>query len=175
LGEEERSCGRWISGPPPLLSLRPLEERAVQFTVSVPPGVQGTYWTGLVLREVGRAAPVSSEVLIRLFVTAPPAEPQAAVTGLSAVETSPLRVAVRIANKGNVRLCDVQGLVLIDGPLGELASFALPPFHLLPGHERWLEAAAAWGLDLPGVYLVRVVFDYGAEVLVAGQVVVRIP
>ena len=181
VGEIERSCGAWLHVDARSFSLAAFEERTVNVRVRVPTAVRGTHWAGLVVHAAPPAGgatadiDVIGEALVRLFVTVPPAEESAAVIGLSALSLQPLRVLACIANTGDARLVDVQGLVSVEGPTGRAASFSLPPLNLLPGHSLDIEAEAPWGLDMPGLYLVRVVFDYGAESLVAGQIVVRVP
>ncbi len=182
VGEIGRSCGAWLDADTVSLSLAAFEERTVNVRVHVPTGVRGTYWAGLVVRAASPADDAASadvhvigEALVRFFVTVPPAEESAAVTGLSALSVLPLRVLTRIANTGDARLADVQGLVSVEGPTGQVASFSLPPLNLLPGHSLDIEAEAPWGLEASGPYVLRVVFDYGAESLVAGQIVVRVP
>ncbi|MCX6101316.1 MAG: hypothetical protein NTV92_07845 [Candidatus Bipolaricaulota bacterium] len=181
VGEIERSCGAWLDVDVLSFSLAAFEERTVNVRVRVPAGVHGTHWAGLVVRAgspAGGAAAgidVIGEALVRLFVTVSPAAESATVTGFSTLSVQPLRVLARIANTGDARLVDVQGLVSVEGPTGQAASFSLSPLNLLPGHSFDIEAEAPWGLDMPGLYLVRVVFDYGAESLVAGQIVVHVP
>jgi hypothetical protein len=171
----ERSCGLWVSLPESDLVLGPLEERALGFTILIPLDVRGTYWTGLILRDSSSSVAMVSESLVRVFVTIPPARLAAAVTDLSVVGFAPFGISARLANLGDARLCDVQGLVSVEGPGGDVASWSLAPFNLLPGHVREVTGGTTWGLDIPGAYLVRLVFDYGGEALVAGQIVVRIP
>ncbi|MCX6092645.1 MAG: hypothetical protein NTX23_07250 [Candidatus Bipolaricaulota bacterium] len=180
VGEIERSCGAWLDVDVVSFSLAAFEERTVDVRVRVPTAVRGTHWAGLVIRATSPASAaadidVIGEALVRLFVTVPPAAESATVTGFSALSVQPLRVLARIANTGDARLVGVQGLVSVEGPTGQVASFSLPPLNLLPGHSFDIEAEAPWGLDMPGLYLVRVVFDYGAESLVAGQIVVHVP
>jgi hypothetical protein len=180
VGEIERSCGAWLEVDTVRLSLAAFEESTVNVHVRVPTSVHGTHWAGLVVRAspadgVAADIDVVGEALVRLFVTVPPAAESAEVTGFSALSVQPLRVLARIANTGDARLVDVQGLVSVEGPMGQAMSLSLPALNLLPGHSFDIEAEVPWGLDVPGLYLLRVVFDYGGESLVAGQIVVRVP
>jgi hypothetical protein len=171
----ERSCGSWLELEELSFLLGPSEERTLNFVLRVPLDTKGTHWAGLLIREASPFASVASESLVRVFVTVPPAESSAAVTDVSVISLVPFRVSARLANTGDVRVCGVQGLVSVEGPEGHVASLLLSPFNLLPGHAIEVGGEAEWGLDSSGTYVVRVVFDYGAEALVAGQVVVRIP
>lgn len=170
----ERSCAMWLEADTRAFRLAPFEELAVDFTVRVPPHVSGTYWTGLIVRADSTRG-VATESLIRIFVDVPPAPLRAAVVSLSVLALSPFRVVARVANLETSCLYDVQGLVTVEGAAGDVASCALLPFRLLPQHARDVEGVAPWGLESAGTYIVRLVFDYGADALVAGQVVVHVP
>lgn len=172
-GGVERSCAMWLEADTRSFRLAALEERAVDFTVRVPPHVSGTYWTGLVVRA-SSAGSVATESLIRIFVDVPPAPLRAAIVSLSVLALSPFRVVARVANLETSCLYDVQGLITVEGTEGDVASCALAPFRLLPQHARDVEEVAPWGLESAGTYIVRLVFDYGADALVAGQIVVRV-
>ena len=183
LGTVSRSCGAWIAADASSFSLGPYEERTVHIESRVPSDVQGTYWAGLLAR-IGSAAgepiastdvAVSSEALIRFFVTVPPADEEAAVTELRVLSLEPFRIETRLSNTGNARLSDVEGVVSLEGPAGQELSFASPIVNVLPGHSLDVDMELPWQVDRPGVYLLRVVFDYGAETLIAGQIVVRVP
>lgn len=173
-GTVARSCAAWIAMDVESLRLGPLEERLVEFTVRVPPGVSGTYWAGCVIRD-GSSTGVASELLVRIFVDVPPTELRAAVVDVSVQGIAPLKVTARLANLGNTRLCDIQGLLAVEATTGDVVSCELVPFHLLPAHSQVVTAEAPWDLSASGTYLVRMVFDYGAQSLVAGQIVVRVP
>lgn len=173
-GEMARSCSLWIAALPSVVTLEPHEERILSLAVRVPEGERGTYWSGLVLREGDAAGLVSREILVRVFVAVGHASPQAAVTELVVVQTSPLRVTVRAESLSDVRLCDVQGLLSVEGAAGGSATFQIAPFHVLPMHARRVDVDTTW-FPPPGTYLVRAVLDYGAEALVAGQIVLTVP
>ncbi len=174
-GEIERPCSSWVSLSESGIVLGPREESALRFAIRIPTDVRGTYWTGLVFRDASPSAAVASESLVRIFVTVPSARFEAAVTNVSVVSLVPLSVSARLANLGDARFCDVQGLVSVEGPNGDVASLSLSPFNLLPGHAREVTGATSWGLDIPGTYLVRLVFDYGGDALAAGQIILRVP
>jgi hypothetical protein len=173
-GRVERSCAMWLEVDTRAFRLTPSEERAVAFTVRVPPHVSGTYWTGLTIRASSTGG-VATESLIRIFVDVPSAPLRAAVVSLEVLTLSPLRVVARVVNLEIACLYEVQGLVTVERSEGDVASCALSPFRLLPQHARDVEGVASWGLESAGTYIVRLVFDYGADALVAGQVVVRVP
>lgn len=171
----ERSCSPWLELEALDFLLGPSEERTLHFALRVPLDTKGTHWTGLLIREASPPASIASESLVRVFVTVPPADLSAAVTDVLVVSLVPFHVCARLVNIGDARLCAVQGLVSVEGSEGDVASLPLSPFNLLPAHSADVEGEAEWGLVSSGTYVVRVVFDYGAEALVAGQILVRIP
>jgi hypothetical protein len=175
VGDVERSCSSWVALSESDLALGPREESALHFAIRIPEDARGTYWTGLVLRDVSVSAAIASESLVRIFVTVPPSRLDAAVTNLSVVSLAPFCVTARLENLGDARFCDVEALASVEGPGGDVASLSLAPFNLLPGHAREVAGATSWGLDIPGTYVVRLVFDYGGDALVAGQIVLRVP
>ena len=183
VGTVSRSCGTWMTVDASSFSLGAFEERTIRIQARVPPDVRGTYWAGFLAR-IGSAAEatiaptdvaVSSEALVRFFVTVPPAEEEAAVTELRVLSLEPFRVETRLSNTGDTRLCDVEGIVSLEGPSGQETSFSLPTVNVLPGHSLDVDMELPWQVDRSGLYLLRVVFDYGAETLIAGQIVVRVP
>jgi hypothetical protein len=87
----------------------------------------------------------------------------------------PFRIETQLSNTGDARLSDIEGVVSLEGSSGQQMSFSPPTVNVLPGHSLDVDIEPPWQVDRPGLYLLRVVFDYGAEALVAGQMVIRIP
>ncbi len=182
-GSVDRSCSPWLTVDATTFTLAPFDERAVNVVVRVPEGVRGTHWAGFLVRSAPESpqavsiadVAISSEALVRLFVTIPPAAGDLSVTKLSVVAVDPFRIRVGLANGGDARLPDITGIASVEGQTGAELSFPLPAVSVLPGRSLDVEAELPWRPDEAGIYLVRAVFDFGAEILVAGQIVFRIP
>lgn len=183
-GTLERSCAPWLALSAPTHVLRPSDEVLVSCGVSVPAGAAGTHWAGLLVavRAIDEAAAqgsginVAREFLVKVYVTSFPAVQAAAVTRVSVRGLSPLTVAFSVANRGQTRLDDVLGALSIQSPSGAtLAETPLPRLSILPGHSVNAVVVTPWSLLDSGMFLVRTVIDFGADYLVAGQIVLRVP
>jgi len=183
IGDVGRSCSRWLDIDTTIFSLAAFEERVVTVVVRVPDGARGTYWSGLLVSAAPTGVSsdsgggISSEALVRLFVTIPPTDARASVTALSVLSFAPLRVHAQLTNLGDVRLSDVTGVLTLERSSGPAISFPLPQINVLPGHSADVDTVLTWQPDADdaGLFLVRAVFDYGGESLVAGQIVLRAP
>lgn len=174
VGRVVRSCSGWLSGTAGGFRLAPLEERSVAFVARVPETGFGTYWAAFVIRAASADA-VATESVVRVFIDVPPIDRNVAVAEVIVLDLDPLTLSARVANLGTSCVYAAQGLIAVESEWGPVASAAVPAFRLLPGHARNVLCRASWGLESSGTYLVRIVLDYGAEALVAGQVTVRIP
>ena len=183
-GTLERSCAPWLVLSTSTQVLRPSDEVEVSCGISVPAGTAGTHWAGLLVavRAMDEAAAqesgirVSRELLVKVYVTSFPAVQAAAVTRVSVGGLSPLTVEFCVANLGETRLDDVLGALSIQSPSGAtLAETPLPRLSILPGHSVNAAVVTPWSLLDSGVFLVRTVIDFGAEYLVAGQIVLHVP
>ena len=180
-GDHARSCAPWISVGSETLTILPGEEARIELSIDVPSGERGTRWCGLLLGIRPADAHAEGTIrglrrfLVKIFQTSLPASEAAAVAGLEVGGLSPLTAAVRFRNDGEVRLTEVTGLVRVESASGKgIFDETIQAFHLLPGHEMTIIVETRWSLNDPGVYLLRAVFDYGAEALVAGQTAFRI-
>ncbi|MEN6368362.1 MAG: hypothetical protein ABFD77_01520 [Thermotogota bacterium] len=182
-GTLERSCATWLALSAPTYVLRPADEVEVSCGISVPAGVAGTYWAGLLVAvSPVDAGPeesgirVAREFLVKIYVTSLPAAQGAAVTRVTALGLSPLTIEFSVANRGETRLDDVLGTLSIQSPSGAtLAETSLPHLSILPGHSVDAVVKTPWSLLDSGMFLVRTVIDFGGDYLVAGQIILRVP
>ncbi len=181
-GTLERSCAGWTDVAPAALALDPGAEADIGIGVTIPEEVNGSHWAGVLLR----VAPVDEEdgrgtvrlvrqFLVRVVVTVPPTRPAGRVSSVTTAGLDPLRVRVRFDNVGDTYLTDVNGLVTIqDDASRSLAELPIGPFHVLPGYDIERVVRWSWGIDRPGLYLIRAVIDFGGDHLVAGQMALRV-
>jgi hypothetical protein len=182
-GSVERSCVSWILiGPPGEVFLGPFDEVQIRVSIAAPLGVHGTYWSGLLIacNPDGESTPVegiavAGELFVKIYVTVPPGETAAEVAFLEVGGFQPLWATVRVVNGGSVRLFGITGVLSMEDASGEEVSVPLPIVDVLPGHSIDVRIDTAWRAIEPGIYLVRAVVDFGAEYLIAGQIVVRVP
>jgi hypothetical protein len=181
-GSVARSCAPWILSGPLEGVLDPFAEVQVRVSILVPTEARGTYWSGLrIARDPGgevipaQGIVVAGEFLVKLYITVPAGEIDADVVGLEVGGFQPLWVTLRVYNGGSVRLSGVSGVLSVKDASGAELSAPLPIVDILPGHSIDIRVDTEWRITQPGSYLVRAVVDFGAEYLVAGQVVVRVP
>ena len=181
-GSVARSCAPWILAGPLEGVLDPFAEVQVRISILVPTEARGTYWSGLRIARNpgGEAIPaqgivVAGEFLVKLYMTVPLGEIDAEVVGLEVGGFQPLWATLRVYNGGSVRLSGVFGVLSVKDASGAELSAPLPIVDILPGHSIVIRVDTEWRITQPGSYLVRAVVDFGAEYLVAGQVVVRVP
>ncbi len=182
-GTIDRSCATWLALSAPTYVLRPADEVEVSCDVSVPAGVAGTHWAGLLVAVSSTdAGPeesgirIAREFLVKVYVTSLPAVDGAAVTRVAVRGLSPLTVEFSVANRGETRLDDVLGTLSIQSSTGAtLAEASLPRISILPGHFANAIVETPWSFLDSGMFLVRTVIDFGGDYLIAGQVVLRVP
>ncbi len=181
----ERSCATWLTVSPERVLLEPFGETEVKVSLNVPYGVRGSYWGGLLLRVRAAAAEngeiaseglaVHRELLIRVYATALPAEAAAEIGGMIVDSDRSLSARVLFVNTGQTVLFGIAGILTVENPSGTLRlEQPIPAFEALPGHAVWIEIVTPWVLGETDRYLVRAVFDYGADHLVAGQVIFHV-
>jgi len=178
----DRSCAGWLDVEPVSLSIPSGMESTVRWALRSPDSVQGTYWAGMLLRvttrrgdEEGAALQVVRQFLVRILHTVAPATYEGRVSEVGPLGLSPLTVEARFENVGTGILDAVEGWIVVENETGErMARLPIPSFGVLPGDGATREAQWTYAVQQPGLYLIRAVFDYGAEALVAGQVVLRV-
>lgn len=176
------SCAGWLAMAPEERVLAPAEEAEVSLTVRVLEKARGTRWCGLLIRVSPAGGPSSAvglrvvrQFLVRVFVTTWPASADGQISGLWARGLNPLGVELQFENTGETHLRDVRALVVVEDTSGApLAELAVLPFDVLPGYAVRRLVRWQWPLQRAGVYVIRVVCDFGAEQLVAGQIAFRL-
>jgi hypothetical protein len=177
-----RSCAAWINVAPTDFRLLPEAEEEVLVRVAAPEEAQGTYWAGLLVRivtsgagvEPGSLRPVR-QFLVRILQSVMPVSPDGAVRAVRVGGLAPLCVGVRFENTGDALLSNVTGLVAVEDRDGaRLGEIPISPFDVLPGAS--VDRVVHWDAAplSAGAYLVRAVLDFGADYLVAGQLVLRV-
>ena len=176
-GQHAHSCAPWIQVKTDVVAVAPGSEATIGFSIDVPVGERGTRWCGLLLsvRPEDGSGYGLRRFLIKIFQTSLPATASGMVAGLEIGGLSPLTATVRFRNDGEVRLTDITGLIRVEDDKGTtILDESVRSFRLLPGHETTIPVETRWGLQNAGIYLLRAVFDFGTEVLVAGQTAFRI-
>jgi hypothetical protein len=177
-----RSCASWLDVAPTRFLLPPDGEAEIVVSLRIPEAARGTYWTGLLVRVTTASSESSRDdlqpvrqFLVRILQSAMPLSPDGAVRGVRIGGLMPLGVEIRFENTGDALLAGVNGLVAVEDRSGvRLGEISIPPFDVLPGTAA--NRVVHWDAEpLPaGDYLVRAVVDFGADHLVAGQIVLRV-
>jgi len=177
-----RSCAAWLAAEPTVFSLVPGAEAEVHLRLRIPEDARGTFWTGLLVRvgspeggESGADLRSVRQFLVRITQTVAPITLDGRAGSVRVLGLAPLGVETRFHNYGDAILRAVVGLVVVQDGLGvTLGEIRIPPFGVLPGYAVDRIVVAGFAIQRPGSYLIRAVYDFGAEHLVAGQVVLRV-
>ena len=167
-----RSAADWIDVNADEFSLDPGESRKLEFSTTVPQGVEGTRWAAIYVKSEpiaqdreGTTIVAIKRFAVKVYVTPPGTEVEKAyVTDFSAITRSIPKFELALANEGNVELV-VSGELRLRDEKGELVdTIKLKSFKMLPGYRRKLivEGEEATNLS-PGKYNVLAVLDYGGE------------
>ncbi len=181
-GTLPRSASAWISVSTERLNLAPGAAAEVTFTLSVPGGVEGSYWSAISLEEAPRPSAAQGETVlvvrqrfvVKVMQTVPGSGGVAGrVASVRAGGLNPLNVVVRFENEGTHNLPAVRGRWVVSDAQGDpVVSDTIESFPVLPGASRelTLRSGRPPGEVLPpGRYLVIVVIDYGGASLASGQ------
>ena len=160
-GSVERSYAPWITtGPPGEVLLGPFDEVQIRVSIDVPLGARGTHRSGLRIARNpdGEAIPaqritVAGEFLVKLCITVPSGEIDAALADLEVGELRPLWVTIRVHNSGSVRLFEMTGVLTVEDASGTEVSVPLPIVDVLPGHSIDIRIDTAWRAIQPGSIL----------------------
>ncbi len=187
VGNVIRSASQWVTVAPTQFTLEPGESEEVRFTIAVPVGIQGTYWTSLIVegtpREVeaegGATIFVRKRFAVKILETPPGSgTPNGQINSLKVTGLNPLNAVVEFENTSLVNLTNVKGRVEIRNTSGEvLESIAIEDFPVLPGAVREVDVPSARDLgDVfePGRYLILSILDFGGDNLLGGQFVLDI-
>lgn len=189
-GEVERSCAQWLEVAPEELELAPDESRALRFKINVPPEMVGTYWAMIFVEQTTKPTIRTTErgeqkfniiafqrVGVRIFEQTP--EAKMGEGRITQVNTEAgtgdevLKIVLNFENDGNI-LLKCTGRVEIKDEKGEtVKTVELDKFNCYPQANRELKASLKERLA-PGQYSALAIIDYGAENLVAGEVVFEV-
>ena len=176
------SVARYTRVQPAEFDLEPERQMPVRIAVTVPPGARGGLYGMIVVTSTpvlqtpagGKATfvVVAPRLAARLLVAIRGTEVvQGAIVNMLAAPRprgagADIRVTFR--NKGNVHLHTRGEIELLDASGQRIGKLPLPEAVVLPASVR--EFKISWDKSLgPGTYTVRAVIDYGADVLVSGE------
>ena len=176
------SVARYTRVQPAEFDLEPERQMPVRIAVTVPPGARGGLYGMIVVSSTpvlqtpagGKATfvVVAPRLAARLLVAIRGTEVvQGAIVNMLAAPRprgagADIRVTFR--NKGNVHLHTRGEIELLDASGQRIGKLPLPEAVVLPASVR--EFKISWDKSLgPGTYTVRAVIDYGADVLVSGE------
>lgn len=187
VGSIARSASEWINVAPTQFTLEPGESQEVRFTIAVPTGIQGTFWSALIVegtpREVeaesGATILVRKRFAVKILETPPGSgSPSGQINGLTVTGLNPLTAVVEFENTGLVNLSSVKGRVEVRNTAGEvLESIVVEDFPVLPGAVRLVQVPSTRELGEvfePGRYLILSILDFGGDNLLGGQFVLDI-
>jgi len=187
VGTITRSAAQWINVAPTQFTLEPGESQEIRFTIAVPIGIQGTFWTALIVegtpREVeaegGATIFVRKRFAVKILETPPGSDiPNGQINSLKVTGLNPLNAVVEFENTSLVNLTNVKGRVEIRNTAGEvLESVAIEDFPVLPGAVRQVDVPSARELGdtyEPGRYLILSILDFGGDNLLGGQFVLDV-
>jgi len=189
-GTLERSMANWIEVSPRQFVLDVDVVQKVDFTVTVPEGVSGSFWVGLLIEVEDEAAvgtggdtvglSLGTNFLVKIFVDIIPGQqPNAQLKGVQQRGLNPLTMQVNLANTGNIQLEGIKGRVEIRNLEGDtIKSMPIREFSILPGDTRHILAvdqeAELGEILASGRYLALAVIDIGEDFLLGGQLVFEI-
>lgn len=177
-----RSCATWIAYTPQIFELLPGQKQEVHVTMSVPASTVGTYWAAFLVdtpTDPTTAEPggirAKTQFLIKIYQASLPAATSGKIKRVVVDGLNPLGVTVEFTNTGETRMQGVSATATLQDRTGRtLGDLSCAPFSVLPGHTIDIAMSSSLYMQIPGVYLVTAVVDYGADFLVAGQVALQI-
>ncbi len=194
-GEVPRSASAWIEVVPRQFRLEPDEAQDLRVTLRVPEAapdgtpLEGSYWTAVMVEAVPEEAggePPGTEVVVKrrfgvkvLVTLAGTGRRDGQILLLERHGLNPLGVSLEFANRGTLNLPSVSGRIEVRDVAGTVwERIPVDPFPLLPGYVRrvTVQSARPRGKRLPpGDYALLAVLDYGGDVLVGAQLLLRVP
>ncbi len=177
-GSLSRSCAPWIQYDPHTFDLLPGEEKEIHVTIAVDASAIGTYWAAFLVdtptdstMSMESAIRARTQLLIKLYQTSLPAVTTGKITDVTVGGLNPLGVILRFANTGETLMQDVRATVTVQDRTGRtLGQISSDTLSVLPAHAIGIALSTSLYMQIPGVYLVTAVVDFGAEYLVAGQI-----
>ena len=163
------------------VTLVPGESTTITIDATLGPTANGTYWAGCLVQEVvnpdlqdGSSIAVRRQLLIRLMYTTPDARTSARVVRVWVSGSNPMAIHAKVENDGTVALEPISSLFTAENTEGQTVFESSSSVSLLPGVLATVSIPAPWTTDESGTFLIRAVFDFGGDALVAGQIVLRL-
>jgi len=164
------------------VTLLPGESAAITISATLDPAADGTYWAGCLVQEIvdsgaqdGPSMAVRRQLLVRLMYTTPNARGTARVVRVWSSGSNPITIHAEVENDGTAVLDVITSLFTAEDTEGRTVfESSSPSISLLPGFSAEISTPAPWTTDDSGTFLVRAVIDFGGDVLVAGQIVLRL-
>lgn len=176
------SCASWIEYDPQTFDLSPGQKQEIRVTMNVPTSAVGTYWAAFLVDKPAEAGALlesgiraKTQFLIKIYQTSLPAITSGKITKVAVDGLNPLGVTLKFNNTGKTLIQDVHATATLQDRTGRtLGDFSSNPFSVLPGRAVDITMPSSLYMQIPGVYLVTAVVDYGADYLVAGQVALQL-
>jgi len=186
-GALERSGANWMMSSPESFSLRPQETKEVRVEVTVPEDnkLSGSYWSLLFVEE--ESTPTKAEngqtgintivrYGVKVFVALENTQIMngaIANMSISTAENNELLFEITFENKGNV-LLHPMGYLEIRNEEGEtIKDLNIDRFSVLPEHSEISKMLTEKPKDV-GQYTALAVLQFGADYLVAGELVFKV-
>jgi len=178
----DRSCASWIGYAPQMFDLLPGQKQEIRVTMNVPASAVGTYWAAFLVDKPAEPTALpeggiraKTQFLIKIYQTSLPAATSGKITKVVVDGLNPLGVTLEFTNTGETRMQDVSATATLQDSNGRtLGNLSSDPFSVLPEHTIDVAMSSSLYMQIPGVYLVTAVVDYGADYVVAGQVALQV-
>jgi hypothetical protein len=179
-GSQTDSCAPWIQVTPIELSVPTNQPQIVRYTVTVPPGAQGSYHC-IVLFTTALVPTIATATTVRvtgcigntIYVQVGPAVRRAKVVSMTLTAKN---VVLTVQNTGSsyIRL---GGVVKINDPVGnEVQEIKIPGVVVLPGANNIHIVTMATSPNLPsGSYTTTAIIDYGGDALLGARINAAVP
>ncbi len=178
-GSQPDSCSSWIKISPVELEIPAGQSSQVRYTVSVPPGTQGTFRSMIMFEtapEPTKAGPrvmvVNGRIGSALYVAVGPQVKRMRVVSFSA---TPQNVMLTLENTGNTYARLKGSLQFQDATNHMVQQVALPGAVVLNGQNNQRDFTIPTPKLPSGSYTVTAVVDYGGAVLVGARTHVTVP
>jgi PKD repeat protein len=172
-----RSCASWVRYTPQSFDLLPGQEEEIHVTMATATSASGTYWTAFLVDTpedstlAANGIRATTQFLIKLYQTSLPAATSGKIVDVTVAGLSPLGTTLRFVNTGETLMQDVRATATLQDRAGhKLEQKSSDPFSVLPDHAIDITLTTSIDMQIPGIYLVTAIVDFGADFVVAGQV-----
>lgn len=172
-----RSCASWVQYAPRSFDLLPGQEQEVHVTITATTYASGTYWAAFLVDTpenstvAANGIRATAQFLIKLYQTSLPAATSGKIVDVKVAGLSPLGIALTFVNTGETLMQHVRATATLQDRAGhKLGQISSDPFSVLPDHSIDITLTTSIDMQIPGIYLVTGIVDFGADFVVAGQV-----